>query len=159
MCLIALYDLTENKIPNKLLLVWLGMHCLHLNIVDGSFFSAVCGGVLLFVGGLVLYVARAMSAGDVKLLGVVGFVIGLQHVPQAMFFILISAGLIASYYLFYNLSHLGISNPLLAISEPKLLLGSNYQGGNNNISRYQNRLTMPFAPAVAIGLAMFFYFL
>lgn len=159
MCLIALSDLVENKIPNNLLLVWLGVHSLHLHAVDGSFVSAICGGLLLFLGGFALYVIKAMSPGDVKLLGVIGFVIGVQHVPEAVFFILMSAGLIAGYYLLYNFSCLGISNPLMAITEPRLLLGSNYIGGNNNTFRYRNRLTMPFAPAVAIGLAMFFYFL
>lgn len=115
--------------------------------------------LVVFALGFLLYLIKAMSAGDVKLLGVVGYVIGLHYVPQAMFYVLISAGLIASYYLFYNLSFLGLSNPLLVLSEPKLLTGSNYNGANNNVLRYQNRLTMPFAPAVAIGLAMFFYFL
>ncbi len=159
MCLIALSDLAENRIPNKILLVWLVLHSLHLHIADGSFISAVGGGALLFSLGMVLYVMKAMSAGDVKLLGVVGFVVGFSHAPMALLYIVLAAGLVASYYLLYNLSFLGVSNPFVVLSEPKLLLGSNYQGGNNNLSRYKNRLTMPFAPAVAIGLAMFFYFL
>lgn len=120
---------------------------------------ALGGGGVLFSIGFALYVVRAMSAGDVKLLGTVGFVVGLQYSLEALLFILCSAGIVAVFYLLYNLSFLGVSNPLVAISEPKLFLGSNYEGANNNNTRYQNRLTMPFAPAVAIGLAMFFYFL
>jgi prepilin peptidase CpaA len=32
------------------------------------------------------------------------------------------------------------------------------QAGSGNGSRYKNKVTMPFAPAVVIGLAMYSYF-
>ena len=90
-----------------------------------------------------------MSAGDVKLLGVIGMIFGASSIVDVGYYILMASGLIGTMYLFLfkvnNLQYQGCSlsvNPL-----------------NKQIhARYKEKITMPFAPSVVIGLAMYSYF-
>lgn len=156
---IAITDLSEHKIPNKLLMLLFFLQSVALvtNAADG-FLNFLLGAVVLFSASLLLYVVGAMSPGDVKLLGTVGFIVGFEALLPVMFWILMSAGLISLLYLAYNLSFLGITNPLVIISELKLYTRTNDASADTNPWRYGTKLTMPFAPAVVIGLAMYSYF-
>ena len=146
--LISFYDLSENRIPNKLLV---------LLLICGFFYGfqevglkeQALGLLLYFSSGLILYFIKVMSAGDVKLLGVIGMIFGASSIVDVGYYILMASGLIGTMYLFLfkvnNLQYQGCSlsvNPL-----------------NKQIhARYKEKITMPFAPSVVIGLAMYSYF-
>ncbi|NHE84795.1 ABC transporter permease [Vibrio vulnificus] len=117
-------------------------------------------GVIYFGSGLVLFFLRAMSPGDVKLLGVVGVVIGWDAMGEVAYWITLSAGLVALFFMMlhyaqypdslqklvgrYSFQAMSGQVPLLSVYPSEVAV--------------QGKLTMPFAPAVVIGLALFHYF-
>ncbi|MEZ9920154.1 hypothetical protein BCT86_05645 [Vibrio breoganii] len=155
---IAISDITENKIPNKVLVCWLGIQTIVIISSSVGFLDSFLGGFFLFSVGLVFYTTKAMSAGDVKLLGVLGYAIGWNLSLSFLFWVIISSGMIAMLYLARNLSLLGIGNPIYFFTDPRLFSKNNDISNNSNISRYNQKLTMPFAPCVVIGLALAQYF-
>ncbi|WP_136446114.1 A24 family peptidase [Alkalihalobacillus alcalophilus] len=96
--LVALYmDVRYQKLPNWLtagaMAVGLVFHLI-MNGIDGLIFS-VLG---LLVAGLIfllLYVFKALGAGDVKLFAGIGALIGVVNVLNVMMYSIIYAGLIA----------------------------------------------------------------
>ncbi|MEZ9834064.1 prepilin peptidase [Vibrio breoganii] len=156
--LISISDLKEHKIPNVLLVLLITYQTLNLVISDTSILNFVLGAICMFMASLGLFFVRAMSPGDVKLLGVIGYCVGLDNLLGSAIWITLSAGLVGSVFMIYNFSFLGISNPVTLFGEPKLFTRINHGGGETNPWRYGNKLTMPFAPSVTIGLALFYYF-
>jgi prepilin peptidase CpaA len=90
-----------------------------------------------------------MSAGDVKLLGVIGLIFGASSIVDVGYYILMSCGFIGTMYLFlYKVNSLQFQGCSLSINPV-----------NNQVhARYKEKITMPFAPSVVIGLAMYSYF-
>ncbi|BAC95427.1 hypothetical protein [Vibrio vulnificus YJ016] len=159
---VAVYDARDNRIPNAWLLPLTLLACLHW-VAKGDFsqlFLAIGAGVIYFSSGLVLFFLRAMSPGDVKLLGVVGVVIGWDAMGTVAYWITLSAGLVALFFMMlhyaqypdslqklvgrYSFQAMSGQVPLLSVYPSEVVV--------------QGKLTMPFAPAVVIGLALFHYF-
>ncbi|HAS8346709.1 TPA: prepilin peptidase [Vibrio vulnificus] len=159
---VAVYDARDNRIPNAWLLPLTLLACLHW-VTKGDFsqlFLAIGAGVIYFSSGLVLFFLRAMSPGDVKLLGVVGVVIGWDTMGTVAYWITLSAGLVALFFMMlhyaqypdslqklvgrYSFQAMSGQVPLLSVYPSEVVV--------------QGKLTMPFAPAVVIGLALFHYF-
>ncbi|EGR0080863.1 prepilin peptidase [Vibrio vulnificus] len=159
---VAVYDARDNRIPNAWLLPLTLLACLHW-VAKGDFsqlFLAIGAGVIYFSSGLVLFFLRAMSPGDVKLLGVVGVVIGWDAMGAVAYWITLSAGLVALFFMMlhyaqypdslqklvgrYSFQAMSGQVPLLSVYPSEVVV--------------QGKLTMPFAPAVVIGLALFHYF-
>nr|WP_228749029.1 prepilin peptidase [Vibrio vulnificus] len=162
MLVVAVYDARDNRIPNAWLLPLTLLACLHW-VAKGDFsqlFLAIGAGVIYFSSGLVLFFLRAMSPGDVKLLGVVGVVIGWDAMGTVAYWITLSAGLVALFFMMlhyaqypdslqklvgrYSFQAMSGQVPLLSVYPSEVVV--------------QGKLTMPFAPAVVIGLALFHYF-
>lgn len=156
--ILSIKDITENKIPNQILLVWLCTNSLIIFFSNLSLTYAIYGGISLFTLGLLLFFLKAMSPGDVKLLGAVGYAIGWDLVLPFMFWGLIASGIVALFYVARNISLLGVSNPFYLISNRRLFFMSNNVGSDSNTARYNEKLTMPFAPCVVIGLSLTLYF-
>jgi len=100
----AVQDLRFQKIPNLLtyptMAVGLACHGI-LNGLDGLLFSA--GGLALGIGIFILpYLMGGMGAGDAKLMGAVGAVLGLKGVFIAILFTAIVGGVYALIILFIN---------------------------------------------------------
>ncbi|GEM80155.1 hypothetical protein VSU01S_24000 [Vibrio superstes NBRC 103154] len=112
----------------------------------------------MFAASMCLFFVKAMSPGDVKLLGAIGFCVGLDNLVGSSTWIILSSGLIGVVFMIYNFSFLGINNPMKLINEPKLFTRINQGGKDTNPWRYGDKLTMPFAPSVTVGLALFYYF-
>jgi len=93
--LISFYDLSENKIPNKLLII-LAVVGVPFGMFDVGVKEQILGFVLYFSGGLFLYFIRVMSAGDVKLLGVIGLIFGASSIVDVGYYILMSCGFIGT---------------------------------------------------------------
>ncbi|MEZ8124800.1 prepilin peptidase [Vibrio splendidus] len=162
--IVSVYDVEKHRIPNKILILFLFLY--FLSVLNSGFsldalVSSLIGAVVLFCSGLILYFLRAMSAGDVKLLGVIGLYIGWGSLLDVSYYILIAAGIIGTLYLLYNRAN----NSEITVRryfEEKLMLVSgispDIKGEPVVHSRYSNKVTMPFAPSVVIGLAMYSYF-
>lgn len=161
---ISVYDVEKHRIPNKILFFLLFVYFLSMfdsNYTLDFFLSSLTGFVVLFGLGLLLYFMRAMSAGDVKLLGVVGMFLGWGQILDASYFILLASGMIGIFYLLYNYAN-SSSVSIKGYFQHKLILLSGVaptkDKGASFHNRYSNKVTMPFAPSVVIGLAMYSYF-
>lgn len=159
--IIALYDLREQRIPNILLATIIMIRILELGLhldVDLFLLSLKCASIL-FGLGLLLYFMKAMSPGDVKLLFVIGFISGTSHLVMLIYWILMASGIVAGFCYF----HRKANSPLPQATSNVGLLQKT--GGDVKIqskpiqnARYGNKLVMPFAPSILIGMAMFSYF-
>ncbi|MEZ8492593.1 prepilin peptidase [Vibrio splendidus] len=161
---VSVYDVEKHRIPNKILILFLFVYFLSMfnrSYTFDVFLMSFVGFVVFFCFGLLLYFLRAMSAGDVKLLGIVGMYLGWGQLLDASYFILLSSGVIGTFYLLYNFAN---SNNLSikGYFENKLIvLGGVAPVLDESASlhaRYSNKVTMPFAPSVVMGLAMYSYF-
>ncbi|MEZ8377238.1 prepilin peptidase [Vibrio splendidus] len=162
--IVSVYDVEKHRIPNKILILFLFLY--FLSVLNSGFsldalVASLIGAVVLFCSGLILYFLRAMSAGDVKFLGVIGLYVGWGNLLDTSYYILIAAGIIATFYLLYNRAN-SESLTVRSYFEEKLMLVSGVSTNTRNSpkahSRYSNKVTMPFAPSVVIGLAMYSYF-
>ena len=93
----AIYDHRSHRIPNLLtyptMVIGLAYHCLTSGL-DGFLFSA--GGLALGIGIFVFpYLIGAMGAGDTKLMGAVGSVLGPKGVFIAFLFSAVVGGIYA----------------------------------------------------------------
>ncbi|PMM03336.1 hypothetical protein BCT63_15160 [Vibrio kanaloae] len=161
---VSVYDVEKHRIPNEILIMFMFVYLLSMFNSDytfGVFLMSLAGAVVFFCFGLLLYFVRAMSAGDVKLLGIVGMYLGWGQLIDASYFILLSAGVIGTFYLLYNFSN-SYSLSIKGYFESKLIMLGGVspvtEKGSVIHSRYSNKATMPFAPSIVIGLAMYSYF-
>ncbi|CAM3178850.1 prepilin peptidase [Vibrio rarus] len=153
---IAVSDAKSHKIPNICLLLLLGYQTLlYINIEPGLLIYAFLALVSAFLLALLLYFLRVLSPGDVKLIGVIGFLLGFEHLILGIAWIVIGSGITAVFYIFHNISFLGVNNPLYIISNRELVTEANYELGKMNIPRYKKALTMPFAPGAVLGIALY----
>lgn len=95
---IAFYtDVTRSKIPNRLTvpiaILGLGLHA----VTEGwaGFLYAIYGAGAGFAILFVLYLFKAVGAGDVKLFAALGAVTGLQFTMQSLMYSVLYAGAIA----------------------------------------------------------------
>jgi len=97
-------DIWKRKIPNGLTLAgWMSGVGLHAFYTGGSgIWYAVVGTALGFIPMLVLYIIRAVGAGDVKLFAAIGALTGGEAVLQSMLYSMIYAGLVACLILLWR---------------------------------------------------------
>ncbi|MEZ8854069.1 prepilin peptidase [Vibrio atlanticus] len=161
---VSVYDVEKHRIPNKILILFFVFYFLSMfnsNYTFDSFLMSLFGSVVFFCFGLLFYFLRAMSAGDVKLLGVVGMYLGWGQLLDASYFILVSSGVVGVFYLLYNLSNSSCFSIKSYFENKIIVLGGAapvIDKTANLHTRYSNKVTMPFAPSVVIGLAMYSYF-
>jgi prepilin peptidase CpaA len=94
--LAAIYDRRSHRIPNLLtyptMLMGLAYHCF-TNGLDGFLFST--GGLALGIGIFILpYLMGGMGAGDAKLMGAVGSILG----PRGVFIAFLFTGVVGGIY-------------------------------------------------------------
>ncbi|MEZ8967674.1 prepilin peptidase [Vibrio breoganii] len=168
--LVALSDIKEHKIPNKLLLIAIGVRFgdILLELDSSVLISSLTSGVLLFSAGFALFLLRAMSPGDVKLLFVVGFCTNVQKVMVLGYWIILSGGIVATIYFFYQRALSPTNDSIIEQFKSKIkeifyfVLTAKMKKSSTTEkhlpSRYGDKLVMPFAPSIVIGMAMFYYF-
>ncbi|MFA1819798.1 prepilin peptidase [Virgibacillus oceani] len=152
------YDIRYQRLPNWLnmsgMLVGMAYHLI-VNQLDG-FISSVLG--LLVAGGilLVMYIFKALGAGDVKLFAAIGAISGVLFSLYAIMYTIIFAGIIALIVLLFTKTFLiNITLALLHIKESiKDKSLTPLDEFKNNIS---NRF--PFIYAVIPGVITAFYYM
>ncbi|HQR34105.1 MAG TPA: prepilin peptidase [Blastocatellia bacterium] len=95
--LITYYDVRFRRIPNAFVLATL-VSGLIINVNDSGWGGAITslkGAALAFGLMLFLHIFSAMGAGDVKLFGAIGSVIGVSSVFQTFLVVLVTGGVLA----------------------------------------------------------------
>ncbi|MEZ9356258.1 prepilin peptidase [Vibrio breoganii] len=157
-CIIAVCDLREHRIPNRLLILALVFKTFIFVLTDASldmFFESIYSATMLFALGLLFYFLRGMSPGDVKLLGVIGYITGITEFQSLLFYLVMAGGVVAIFCLLDAISQ-GYKPKSLKQRTNELVLSKQLWSVPH--SRYEQKLVMPFAPSVVIGLALFYYF-
>ena len=103
--MIGIKDAEKNRIPNKLLFILIFLIVIEWVVITPSSIVVLqekaLGFVVMFAIGLLLFFLKAMAPGDVKLLAVVGFLIGLPQLQSVGYWIIISSGIVGVFYALY----------------------------------------------------------
>ncbi len=147
---IGVSDAQRHRIPNHMVgLLLLAVIISVLQQPGVDWIIHVKGFLITFVVGFGLYLVRAMAGGDVKLLAVLGLWLGDGMMWQVTPYIVLSGGVIGVFFLALHMASSGESVLLQvkAYSLQKITPGW----------KTQQPLVIPFAPAIVIGLAYYFY--
>lgn len=148
---IGVSDAQRHRIPNIMVLMLLLVTVVFIITFAGEeWLEHLLGGLTAFGVSLLFYWKRAMAAGDVKLLFVIGLWVGLSRLADISIAIILAGGVIGCFYLAHYIAHTGISFQHNARSYYYQRMSFKYQ--------HQTKLVIPFAPAVVIGLASYNYF-
>ncbi len=161
----AVCDAREHRIPNLILVIILVL-CVaekstSVNPLDNLLWASVAG-LCFFSGSLLLHLIGVMAPGDVKLLGVVGFWLGWGDLRGALFWIAVSSVAIGLLYALVN--RLGNGGSVKLLVNKYTMLAAYGTKTLKTLEprklreRVEQKLRMPFAPVVVIGLAMHQYF-
>ena len=164
--ILAIYfDLTQKKIPNFLTLpvmLWGLLSYTYLNQFDGLLFSLY--GLLLGIGLFIIpFALGGMGGGDVKLLGAIGALKGMEFIFFATIYTAICGGIIAIIYMaFKGQVLIKIKRVLEMLAKPLLsILAIKFKSPYfNNLSsnfsltekKQQDEKPLFFPYGVAIGL-------
>lgn len=83
----AVQDLKAFRIPNRLIMAGIvaGVFMIVIKVFTGEYIGSYILGTLAGLAGMILlYIIRAVGAGDVKLFAVLGLLTGLEFVVQLM---------------------------------------------------------------------------
>lgn len=153
--IIVVYDAKESRIPNKLVGLLLVLILAHLYNYYGAVFSVppqfILGGITAFSACFALYLGGLMGAGDVKLLGALGFLVGFDHLSQfATAVVLIGA--VQS--IFYLAQKLALSQVSLK-QHVRQYVAHNIYGRLTRAPVDAIEMRIPFAPAIVAALALY----
>lgn len=159
------FDLTRKKIPNFLTFPIMLWGLLAHTITGGA------EGLLFSVYGLLLglaiffipFMLGGMGGGDVKLLGAIGAIKGLQFVFYAAVFTAFCGGILAVIYLIYNRQLLRILKKILAFVAVPLLTLLYFRFRNPYLNQLsllllssaethsEEKVYLPYGVAIAAG--------
>ncbi|MDV6251365.1 prepilin peptidase [Vibrio sp. EA2] len=147
---IGVSDVRDNKISNKavlLLMVIVTASVMFNSASDGL--EHLYGGFVTFAVCFILYLFKVMAGGDVKLLAVLGGWLGPENMWQAVPIIIIAGGILGLFYLaqYIAASSVSLFELVKAYGLQKVTPGW----------KSKQPLVIPFAPAIVIGLAYYFY--
>ena len=105
--LITYYDVRYRRIPNAFVLATLVSGLLINGILHGAggVVASLEGCALAFGMMFALHLFGAMGAGDVKLFGAIGAVLGVHLVPTTFVVVLLTGGLLALYTMLRSRPH------------------------------------------------------
>ncbi len=173
---IAVYDAREHRIPNKwvLLLMLLALVMkLNLNSVHDvkpiDLLKDLGSGGLFFLFGFSLYLLKAMAPGDVKLLGGIGFLIGWNHMMAGLSYLGVAMIVVGAFYFLYfraqtcHASFLSSARDYFSRNAFRpvstYIFFRQYKYLNKQLSKQSDIVyRMPFAPVIALGIALYQYY-
>ena len=148
--IVGVSDAQRHRIPNKLvgfllLIVLISLH----QSTNVDWLVQFKGFFITLATCLVLYTARVMAGGDVKLLAVVGLWLGDEIMWRVTPYIVVAGGVIGLFYLALHLasSMVPFTQQVKGYALQKVTPGW----------KSKQPLVIPFAPAIVIGLAYYFY--
>ena len=155
------HDMRSRRIPNGLVfggaLAALLLHAVLTPGAGGLGLSAALGGLALGLALLLpMYMLRALGAGDVKLMAMVGAFIGPQQVLAATLLTLLAGGVLS----LLVAACTGLLRQVLANSYRMLFhsLLRGISGGNARLDAPQAASgSLPYAIAIAAGTALSFF--
>ncbi len=138
---VAMLSLVIADYPNQSLSLWA---------------DKVLGFAIMFVGGLLCYApSRLMAAGDVKLLAVMGFIVGASHVSAFVACIAGAVVFVGALYWLHNRSARTFRRAG-DFRKGDIVHTLTIKGVESNVAHVT---PMPLAPVMIIGLAMYDYLL
>lgn len=146
----AVYDFKFRRIPNVFTLPAIVTGFMLNSIIGGwgGFYSSLWGFV---VGGavfLLIYAAGGMGAGDVKLIGGIGALMGADDIVSIIIFTGLAGGLMAAGKIIHRRS------VCATLSRCKLIVLGNARRTDiypRNVHEYPSQDTIPYGIAIAVG--------
>jgi prepilin peptidase CpaA len=158
------FDLTRKKIPNFLTFPIMLWGLLAHTITGGAegFLFSVYGLLLGLAIFFIPFMLGGMGGGDVKLLGAIGAIKGLQFVFYAAVFTAFCGGILAVIYLIYNRQLLRILKKILAFVAVPLLALLYFRFRNPYLNQLslllssaethsEEKVYLPYGVAIAAG--------
>lgn len=165
--MIGVFDARDHRIPNYLVIavfsiaileLLVNYHPLIFFIIIRDCFSSM---MIFFAISFFIYCCRGMAAGDVKLISVIGFIIGQGSLIDYLQYTSWACVLIGSmYWMLNNLRRSDSSESKLKRPSslnylaPKVVL-EHHSPRTINLYSVISTTHMPFAPILVIGLAMY----
>ncbi len=147
--LIAYYDVRYRRIPNAFVLGALVSGLVVNTIANGldGLVSSVAGGALGFGLLLIMRFCGALGAGDVKLFGAIGALIGVHLVPTTLLLIVLIGGLLA---IFSMLHHGTVRQTMLGVGR---IFTNPFRGQGKATVQLstQQPQTVPYGVAITLG--------
>ena len=135
---VSLIDIRYQRIPNMITLSGSALVLLFAAVFGVQvFFSSVVGLIIGIVCFTPLYVTGVVTAGDVKLIGFLGALVGVELIIQVVFWTLIAGGV------------LGLGCWLSMLRKKRML--PQLAHNNKKINTVSNSYVIPYAPAIALG--------
>ncbi|MET3131774.1 prepilin peptidase CpaA [Oxalobacteraceae bacterium GrIS 1.11] len=154
-CLVAqaaVVDLARRKIPNRLVLLGLGIGlALHLLAAPGWPLAWAGGALTGFFLFLPLYLMRGMAAGDVKLMAMVGSFTGPQMALEICFATFIVGGVLALLMVVYQGRMRAVLKNLHTVLAPLLLRAAGVPLQPAPLAPGVSVGGMPYGVAIALG--------
>lgn len=164
---IGVSDAREYRIPNYLIIFLFSTSVVfilvnswstnQLNVVGGH----VLGFSLAFFVGIAFYVLKVVAAGDVKLIAIIGLLVGYSDLYTFTMYLIFCCCFIGGMYWLLN-------RLMLSSFCPKKTAARSFKLTyrlDNYLSKFKNDFNtktdiayMPFAPIVIVALAMYQYF-
>ena len=155
----VIFDLHSRRIPNQLVLTGiasaLGLHALSLLDIGTSaagpdWWASLVGLLVGFALMLPLHLLRAMGAGDVKLMAMVGAFIGPGSVLTATLYTLLAGGLLSLVFMLgRGVAVRTLANIRMLVTDWVVRAGS---GQGARLAPLQNTAArLPYAVAIALG--------
>lgn len=148
------HDATMRRIPNTLVL-WGSLTALGLSVSPHGIGlgSAIAGGMVGFLGFLVLYLLRAVGAGDVKLAGATGLFVGHPDMLWVNLLILLAGGILSITWALLT-SQLGSVLQNLKTGLTQIWLNRQHGQLTNPQAFPVGRTRLPYAVAIGAGTAI-----
>lgn len=148
--MIGVSDAQRHRIPNQLVIALLVFVCVDVYLQSNiDLWLHIKGFLVTFAVCFWLYLMRVMAGGDVKLLAVVALWLGATEMWQAVPFMVMAGGVTGLFYLALYLA---------STSEPISVQVKIYAVQKITKDwKSKQPLVIPFAPAIVIGLAYYFY--
>lgn len=164
---IGVFDAREYRIPNRLIIFLFFVSVVftlfnswstnNLNVAGGH----ILGFFLAFFVGIAFYILKVVAAGDVKLIAIVGLLVGYSGLYAFTMYLVFCCCFIGGMYWLLNRLMLSSFCPQKTTARNFKLTHSldNYSSEfKSDFNTKTDIAYMPFAPIVIVALAMYQYF-
>lgn len=155
--LIGVYDAREHRIPNILLVTIFLSEIFSIflldEFLDEELFYRLLIMLVVFISSLSCYLMGWMAPGDVKLISVVGFVVGADYLVDTIFWIGFFSVFIGLMYWAFNQLESN-KQPFSINLFFNNLCQLKLRSRSNRLSDVCCLAVMPFAPVVVCGVAL-----